>query len=91
MTPPQIDEDIRQREQDDHDLLIEIRTDLKHLVQNYEELKIGIYGDRGLCNRIQSLEGQQKQWQGRDGVVMAVIATVVSVATALGVHWATQG
>lgn len=60
-------------DQSDHDLLLEIRGDVKHLVTQGEDQE----------TRIRNLENQQFRWLGRDGAIMAGLSAVVAFVVAL--------
>ncbi len=57
----------------DRDILIEIRTDVKHILTTQTDHE----------GRIRVLEAQQNRWLGRDGMIVATISVVVSLVVAL--------
>ncbi len=57
----------------DRDILIEIRTDVKHLLTTQADHE----------GRIRILEAQRNRWLGRDGAVVTAISVAVSFAVAL--------
>lgn len=57
----------------DRDILIEIRTDVKHILTTQTDHE----------GRIRVLEAQRNRWLGRDGMIVATISVVVSLAAAL--------
>lgn len=57
----------------DRDLLIEIRTDVKHLLATQADHEV----------RLRVLEAQRNRWLGRDGVIVTTISVAVSSAVAL--------
>jgi hypothetical protein len=69
-------------EESDHDILIEVRSDVKHLIEKHEELKTEFHTE--CLPRIGKLEETKNQLIGRDGV----IAIVVSVALSIAAIWA---
>ena len=66
----------------DHDLLIEMRGDIKHLILGQTEMKNELYGEKGICSRIRCLEDNQNRWLGRDGAIVAGISFAVSLLIA---------
>nr|WP_321349799.1 hypothetical protein [uncultured Methanoregula sp.] len=66
----------------DHDILIEMRSDLKNLVRSQQKLEKIVYGEDGqggLCGRMTKVENQQSRWMGRDGVIVVGIPLLISV------------
>ncbi len=65
---------------DDHDLLIEIHRDVRHIRTCIDDHEI----------RLRVLERQQNRWLGRDGAIVSAIAIVVSTfITVIG--WLANG
>jgi len=69
-------------EKSDHDLLIEIHTVVYHIAEKVDDHE----------RRIRPLEAQRNHWLGRDGVIVAVISTGVTLLVAfftwiLGSGW----
>lgn len=67
----------------DHDILIELRSDVKYIIQIENELKVDLYGADGICARVRVLENNQNRSSGRDGVLAAIVAGIVSLGTAI--------
>ena len=59
--------------QSDHDLLVEIRQDVKYIREMVSDHE----------RRIRVIEHQHNRWLGRDGMIVATISVVVSLAVAL--------
>jgi hypothetical protein len=73
-------------DESDHDILIEVRADLKHLLLSQQELKKGMYGEDGqggLCGRVSKLESFQATLIGIAGVVSLTVSLVWSKIGAL--------
>ena len=66
--------------QTDHDLLVEIRQDVKYIRETVSDHE----------RRIRVIEQQYNRWLGRDGVIVAGISMGVSGAVAL-ISWLTGG
>jgi len=50
--------------EEDHDILIEVRTDVKYLITSTDELKLEVHGPDGLHKRIEKLENNQSKFIG---------------------------
>lgn len=77
-------------DESDHDILIEMRSDLKNLVRSQQKLEKIVYGDDGqggLCGQVSDLKNQQSRWMGRDGVIVVGVPILISVAIFLFEHW----
>jgi len=62
-------------EKSDHDLLIEIHAEIRHVCKSVTDQE---------C-RIRNLETQQNRWLGRDGAIVTGIAIAVStIVTVIG-------
>jgi len=57
----------------DRDILIEIQTDVKHILTALADHE----------GRIRVLEAQRNRWLGRDGVIVAAISVAISFVVAL--------
>jgi len=77
-------------DESDHDILIEMRSDLKNLIRSQQKLEKIVYGDDGqggLCGQVSDLKNQQSRWMGRDGVIVVGVPILISVAIFLFEHW----
>lgn len=73
-------------DESDHDILIEVRADLKHLISSQQELKKGMYGEDGqggLAGRVSKLESFQATLIGIAGVVSFIVSLVLTKIGAL--------
>jgi DNA-directed RNA polymerase subunit H (RpoH/RPB5) len=64
----------------DHDILIEVRSDVKHLIEKHEELKEEFHKE--CLPRLTAVENQQLKWIGRDGAIVAGISMMVTLICA---------
>jgi hypothetical protein len=62
----------------DHDILIEVRADVKHLIEKHEELKAEFHHE--CLPRLAAVEQQQIRWLGRDGAIVAGISGLITAA-----------
>jgi phosphoserine phosphatase len=72
----------------DHDILIELRTDVKYLINAHEDLKGEFHKE--CLPRLSKVENQQVRWMGRDGAIVAGISgafTFISVGIAVLMFW----
>ena len=66
-------------DESDHDILIEVRADLKNVILSQQELKKGMYGEDGqggLCGRVSKLESFQATLIGIAGAVSFIVSLV---------------
>ena len=66
--------------QTDHDLLVEIRQDVKYIRETVSDHE----------QRIRVIEQQHNRWIGRDGAIVFAISFATSIAVAL-LSWLTGG
>ena len=69
-------------DEQDHDILIEMRSDLKNMITSQQKLEKMVYGEDGqggLCGRVGGLENQQSRWMGRDGIIVVGVPILISV------------
>jgi len=66
--------------QTDHDLLVEIRQDVKYIRETVSDHE----------RRIRVIEQQYNRWLGRDGAIVFAISFATSIAVAL-LSWLTGG
>jgi len=66
--------------QSDHDLLVEIRQDVKYIRETISDHE----------RRIRVIEHQHNRWLGRDGAIVFAISLATSIAVAL-LSWLTGG
>ena len=66
--------------QSDHDLLVEIRQDVKYIRETISDHEA----------RLRSLEHQYNRWLGRDGAIVFAISLATSLVVAL-LSWLTGG
>ena len=73
-----------QQQESDHDILLDMRADLRHLVEAQNKLETRIYGvdgNGGLCGEVQEIKGQQLRWLGRDGAIATAFGGVATLIT----------
>ncbi|MFA6364210.1 hypothetical protein [Methanoregula sp.] len=66
----------------DHDILIEVRSDLKNLIESQKKLEKVVYGEDGqggLCGSVQTVKNQQSRWIGRDGAILVLVPIAISI------------
>ena len=66
--------------QTDHDLLVEIRQDVKYIRETVSDHE----------RRIRVIEQQYNRWIGRDGAIVFAISLTTSIAVTL-ISWLTGG
>lgn len=66
--------------QTDHDLLVEIRQDVKYIRETISDHE----------RRLRLIEQQYNRWLGRDGAIVFAISLATSIAVAL-LSWLTGG
>ena len=66
--------------QTDHDLLVEIRQDVKYIRETISDHE----------RRIRMIEQQYNRWLGRDGAIVFAISLATSIAVVL-LSWLTGG
>jgi len=69
-------------DESDHDILIEMRSDVKNMVRSQLKLEKIVYGEDGqggLCGQVSDLKNQQSRLTGRDGAIVIGVPILISL------------
>jgi hypothetical protein len=66
----------------DHDLLIRLDEKMDGIIEANASFRKALYGENGqggICGKIGTLENQQSRWAGRDGAILVIVPTAISI------------